>query len=222
MADPPATEGGGTREVRLFSATALATYVAACFLFSIIPGPSVSVVVASSLARGTRAGLLTILGTNLSVFSLVLVVAAGLQTVVALVANAFIVIKLIGAAYLIYIGWRMFAARGHLDLTQQSEALPLWRYVVRGALVSYANPKTLLFLGAFLPQFVDPSRPAFLQIVVLGLIVEAVATTTDSIYAILAGQMRHLLTDARVRVMNRVSGLVLMIGGVWLALVRRT
>src|SRR5579862_7377646 len=110
----------------MFTASALTAYVAACFLFSIIPGPSVSIVVASSLARGTRAGLLTILGTNLSVFSLVLVVTAGLQTVVALVANAFIVIKLLGAAYLIYIGWRMFTSRGHLDLAGQAQALPLW------------------------------------------------------------------------------------------------
>jgi threonine/homoserine/homoserine lactone efflux protein len=206
----------------LFTASAFTAYVAACFLFSIIPGPSVSVVVASSLARGTRAGLLTILGTNLSVFSLVLVVAAGLQTVVALVASAFVVIKLAGAAYLVWIGWRMFSARGHLDLTQQAAPLPLWRYVVRGALVSYSNPKTLLFLGAFLPQFIDPARPAFPQIVVLGLIVEAVATTTDTLYAVLAGQMRHLLTDARIKVMNRIGGAILMIGGAWLALVKRT
>jgi threonine/homoserine/homoserine lactone efflux protein len=205
----------------LFTASALATYVAACFLFSVIPGPSVSVVVANALARGTKAGLLTILGTNLSVFSLVLVVAAGLQTVVALVASAFIVIKLAGAAYLVWIGWRMFMSRGHLDLTRRGEDLPLWRYVVRGALVSYSNPKTLLFLGAFLPQFIDPARPAFPQIVVLGLIVEAVATTTDTIYAVLAGQMRHLLTEGRVKAMNRVAGAILMIGGVWLALVRR-
>lgn len=206
----------------MFSASALAAYVAACFLFSIIPGPSVSVVVANSLARGTKAGLLTILGTNLSVFSLVLVVAAGMQTVVALVANGFVVIKLLGAAYLIWIGWQMFAARGHLDLSRRADAVPLWRYVLRGALVSYSNPKTLLFLGAFLPQFVDPARPAFLQIVVLGLIVEAVATITDSMYAILAGRMRHVLTEARVKAMNRVSGVVLMLGGLWLALVRRS
>ena len=219
---PPARRVTLTGSTALFTASALTAYIAACFLFSIIPGPSVSVVVANSLARGTKAGLLTILGTNLSVFSLVLVVAAGLQTVVALVANAFIIIKLVGAAYLIYIGWRMFMSRGHLDLTRPGETLPLWRYVLRGALVSYANPKTLLFLGAFLPQFVDPARPAFLQIVVLGLIVEAVATTTDSIYAILAGQMRHLLTEARIKAMNRVAGAILMVGGVWLALVRRT
>jgi homoserine/homoserine lactone efflux protein len=65
-------------------------------------------------------------------------------------------------------------------------------------------------------------RPAFAQIMVLGLIVMAVATFTDSIYAVLAGRMRHVLTAARVRLMNRVSGSILMLGGLWLALVRRT
>jgi threonine/homoserine/homoserine lactone efflux protein len=89
-------------------------------------------------------------------------------------------------------------------------------------MVNWANPKTLLFLGAFLPQFVDMSRPVFSQIMILGLIVMAVATLTDLVYAVLAGRMRHLLTAARVRLMNRVSGTILMVGGVWLALQRRT
>jgi threonine/homoserine/homoserine lactone efflux protein len=206
----------------MFSATALLAYIAACFLFSIIPGPSVSVVVANSLARGTRAGLLTILGTQIAVLSLVCVVALGMAAVVTLVASAFTIIKLAGAAYLVWIGWKMFTASGGLHIDRNAEALPLHRYVLQGALVSWSNPKTLLFLGAFLPQFVDTSHPTFAQIMVLGLIVMAVATSTDSIYAVLAGQMRHLLTAARVRVMNRIAGAILMVGGVWLALVKRT
>ena len=206
----------------MFSTTALVAYVAACFLFSIIPGPSVSIVVANSLARGTRAGLLTILGTEIGVFTMVLVVAFGLAAVMVLIASAFTLIKLVGAAYLVWIGWKMFTASGRLDIDRRAENLPLRRYVVQGVLVSWSNPKTLLFLGAFLPQFVDMSRPAFAQIMVLGLIVMAVATFTDAIYAVLAGRMRHALTQTRVRMMNRVSGVILMLGGVWLALVRRT
>ncbi|HTM77420.1 MAG TPA: LysE family translocator, partial [Devosia sp.] len=81
--------------------------------------------------------------------------------------------------------------------------------------------KTLLFLSAFLPQFVDMSRPAFGQIVVLGIITMIVATLSDCVYAVAAGQMRHLLTAARVRMVNRVSGIILMCGGVWLALQKR-
>ena len=79
----------------------------------------------------------------------------------------------------------------------------------------------MLFLSAFLPQFVDLSRPAFGQIMVLGLICLFVAAMSDSVYALAAGQARHLLTAARVRMVNRVSGVILMAGGVWLALQKR-
>ena len=199
----------------------LLPYLGACLLFSIVPGPSVTVVVANSLARGTRAGLLTILGTEIAMLSMVFIVAIGLDAVMTVVSEAFTVIKLVGAAYLIWIGWKMFTSAGHLDIGRETAQLPLRRYVVQGAVINWSNPKTLLFLGAFLPQFVDMSRPAFGQIMVLGLIVMAVATTTDCIYAVLAGRMRHLLTSSRVKIMNRVSGAILMLGGLWLALLKR-
>lgn len=88
--------------------------------------------------------------------------------------------------------------------------------------MNLSNPKTLLFLGAFLPQFVELDRPAFEQILVLGLIVMAVATLSDSIYAVLAGRAREVLTAARVRLANRVAGGILMLGGVWLAFVNKS
>jgi homoserine/homoserine lactone efflux protein len=196
----------------------LLPYLAACFLFSIVPGPSVTVVVANSRACGTRAGLATILGTELSMLSMVIVVALGLDAVMAFVSEAFTLIKLVGAAYLIWIGWKMFTSSGKLDIATPGARLPWGRYVWQAAVVNWSNPKTLLFLGAFLPQFVDMSRPALGQIIILGLIVMAVATLTDLFYAVIAGRARLLLTQARVRLMNRVSGVVLMLGGVWIAL----
>jgi len=199
----------------------LLPYLLACLLFSIVPGPSVSVVVANSLAGGTRAGLLTLLGTELSMLSMVFIVALGLEAVMALVSEAFTIIKLVGAAYLVWIGWKMFSSSGKLRL-DVGDHMPVGRYVWQGALVNWSNPKTLLFLGAFLPQFVDLSRSAFEQIMILGVIVMAVATMTDALYTVAAGQARHLLTAARVRMMSRISGLVLMAGGIWLALQRRT
>lgn len=195
-------------------------YVLACLLFSIIPGPSVSVVIANSLAGGTRAGLFTILGTELSMLSMVFIVAIGLEAVMTLVSGAFEIIKLAGAAYLVWIGWKMFRSTGKLTMDQGAH-MPIGRYIWQGALINWSNPKTLLFLSAFLPQFVDLSRPAFGQIMILGLIVMTVATASDAVYAIAAGQARHLLTAARVRMVNRVSGIILMAGGVWLALQKR-
>lgn len=198
----------------------LLPYLLACLLFAAIPGPSVSIVVANSLAGGTRAGLFTILGTALSMVSMVFIVAVGLEAVMSIVADAFEIIKLAGAAYLVWIGWKMFRSSGHLALDNGGR-LPVGRYVWQGALTNWSNPKTLLFLSAFLPQFVDLSRPAFGQIMTLGLICLAVAAVSDSVYALAAGQARHLLSVARVRMLNRVSGLILMAGGVWLALQKR-
>lgn len=195
-------------------------YMLACLVFAVIPGPSVSLVIANSLAGGSRAGFFTILGGGLSFISMVFVVAVGLEAVMSLVSGAFEIIKLAGAAYLVWIGWNMVRSSGQLAIGEGNR-LPVGRYIWQGALTSWSNPKSLLFLSAFLPQFVDLSRPAFGQIMVLGLICLAVAATSDSVYALAAGQARHLLSAARVRLLNRVSGVILMAGGVWLALQRR-
>jgi threonine/homoserine/homoserine lactone efflux protein len=204
----------------MIDAAIVLPYVLACLLFAVIPGPSVSIVIANSLAGGTRAGLFTILGTALSMISMVFIVAVGLEAVMTLVSGAFEIIKLAGAAYLVWIGWKMFRSSGQLAMAD-GDRLPVGRYIWQGALTNWSNPKTLLFLSAFLPQFVDLSRPAFGQIMTLGLICLAVAAMSDSVYALAAGQARHLLSVARVRLLNRVSGVVLMAGGVWLALQKR-
>lgn len=204
----------------MIDAAIVLPYVLACLLFAVIPGPSVSIVIANSLAGGTRAGLFTILGTSLSMISMVFIVAVGLEAVMTLVSGAFEIIKLVGAAYLVWIGWKMFRSSGQLALAN-GDRLPVGRYIWQGALTNWSNPKTLLFLSAFLPQFVDLTRPAFGQIMTLGLICLAVAAFSDSVYALAAGQARHLLSVARVRMLNRVSGVILMAGGVWLALQKR-
>ena len=204
----------------MIEAAIILPYVLACLLFAVIPGPSVSIVIANSLAGGTRAGLFTILGTALSMISMVFIVAVGLEAVMTLVSGAFEIIKLAGAAYLVFIGWKMFRSNGQLAMAD-GDRLPVGRYIWQGALTNWSNPKTLLFLSAFLPQFVDLTRPAFGQIMTLGVICLAVAAVSDSVYAFAAGRARHLLSIARVRLLNRVSGVILMVGGVWLALQKR-
>jgi homoserine/homoserine lactone efflux protein len=204
----------------MIEAAIILPYVLACLLFAVIPGPSVSIVIANSLAGGTRAGLFTILGTALSMISMVFIVAVGLEAVMTLVSGAFEIIKLAGAAYLVFIGWKMFRSNGQLAMAD-GDRLPVGRYIWQGALTNWSNPKTLLFLSAFLPQFVDLTRPAFGQIMTLGVICLAVAALSDSVYAFAAGRARHLLSIARVRLLNRVSGVILMVGGVWLALQKR-
>jgi len=205
----------------MISTTSLLTYVTACFILAIVPGPTVTVIVANSLARGTKAGLMNIAGTQSGMLSMVVIVAFGLEAVVNFMAWAFDWIKLAGAAYLIWIGIKMLRSDGTLPTGRSGpERTPL-QDAIQGFLVIWSNPKALIFLGALLPQFVDRTQPAFTQIVVLGLIFMALASTTDCLYAVLAGRARGLLSAARVRLVSRVSGAILVAGGIWLALQRR-
>ena len=205
----------------MFDMTTLLAYLGACFILAIVPGPTVTVIIANALARGTLAGLSIIAGTQLGLVTMILVVASGMQALVAFMAFAFDWIKLLGAAYLIWLGFKMLRSSGDLGSAEVLKSRGYRDLVLEGFLVIWANPKALIFFGAFLPQFVSLEAPTFPQIVVLGLFFMLVAGATDSIYAIVAGQARGLLSRARVRLVSRISGIVLMCGGVWLALIRR-
>lgn len=205
----------------MFTLPSLATYLVACFALAIVPGPTVTVIIANSLSRGTAAGLAIIAGTQAGVLAMTLVVALGMQALIAFMGWAFDWIKLIGAAYLIWLGIKMLRSDGRLGTARVEKEKSHLDIAIEGFFVILANPKMLIFLGAFLPQFVDPAQPTFPQVMILGLIFMVVAGATDSVYAIIAGRARGLLSVARVRLVNRVSGVVLMLGGVWLALQKR-
>ncbi len=199
----------------------LLAFIAACFVIAVVPGPTVTVIIASALSRGTLAGLAIIAGTQLGLVSMILVVAAGLEALVSFMGWAFDWVKLLGAAYLVWLGIGMLRASGRLQPGRPARLKTTGGYVAQGFLVIWANPKALIFFGAFLPQFVDLSSPTFPQILLLGVLFMVVAGLTDSLYAILAGQARRLITTARVRAVNRVSGMLLIAGGTWLALQKR-
>ncbi len=199
----------------------LLPYLTACLLLAVVPGPTVTVIIANSLARGTGAGLAIIAGTQAGFLVMTCIVALGMQAMVAFMGAAFDWIKLIGAAYLIWLGFKMLRSDGHLGVAETDRQKSTWRIAAEGFLVLISNPKVLIFLGAFLPQFVDTTRPAFPQIMVLGLLFMLVAGSTDAIYAIVAGRARGALNAARVRLVSRISGVLLMLGGVWLAMQKR-
>lgn len=205
----------------MFSLSTILPYLGACFLLAIVPGPTVTVIVANALARGTGAGLAIVAGTQAGFLVMTLVVALGMQALVAFMGWAFDWIKLIGAAYLIWLGWKMWRSNGELGSAKADRNKSRAAMAVEGFLVILSNPKALIFLGAFLPQFVDVTQPAFPQVMTLGIFFMLVAGSTDAIYAVIAGQARGLLSAARVRMVSRVSGLLLMAGGVWLALQKR-
>lgn len=205
----------------MFSLATLIPYIGACAVLALVPGPTVTVILANALRSGTLAGLSIIAGTQLGLVTMIIVVGLGLEAVMGFMAFAFDWIKLAGAAYLIWLGFNMVMSRGELGAVAAGPAKSYRRLMLDGFVVIWSNPKALIFLGAFLPQFVHAEAATFPQVVVLGLIFMVVAGLSDSMYAVLGGRARGLLSAARVKIVSRVSGAILMAGGVWLALVKR-
>jgi len=194
-------------------------YVLACIIITVIPGPTVTLIVANSLTHGSRAGLLNVLGTQFGLGLMMLVLAIGLTSVIATMGIWFDWLRLIGAAYLIWIGWKLIRSSG--GIAQHANApRPRGGFVLQGFLVLLGNPKALLWFGAFIPQFIDPSTDYVRQVVLLGLTAMAAAAVSDGGYALLAGGARNLMSKSRVRVISRIGGVCLIGGGAWLATAR--
>jgi homoserine/homoserine lactone efflux protein len=193
-------------------------YVLACVVITIVPGPTVTLIVANSLTYGARAGLLNVLGTQLGLALMLIVLLVGLASVIAVMGSLFDWLRLAGAAYLIWLGWKLLRASGSLEQPEVPE--PRGGFVVQGFLVLMGNPKALLWFGAFIPQFVDPKGDYVGQVILLGLTAMVVAALSDGAYAVVTGRASALLTRSRVRLVNRIGGLCLIGGGAWLALSR--
>ena len=194
-------------------------YVVACFVIAIIPGPTVTVIVGNSLAHGTRAGLLNVAGTQLALALMMLILIVGLTSVIAAMAWLFDWLRLAGALYLLYIGWKLLRAPDALAGPAKAAA-PRGGFFLQGFLVLMSNPKALFWFGAFIPQFVDPKGNYIAQITLLGVTAMAVALVSDGAYAVLTGRAGASLSRKRVRLVSRLSGTFLIGGGLWLALTR--
>jgi homoserine/homoserine lactone efflux protein len=194
-------------------------YVVACFVITVIPGPTVTLIVANSMTHGTRAGLLNVAGTQLGLAVMMGVLVVGLSSIIATMGYWFDWLRLFGAAYLVWIGWKLIRSAGGFAQPGSTPA-PRGGFFLQGLLVLLGNPKALLWFGAFIPQFVDPTGNYVGQVVLLGLTAMAAAAISDGGYAILAGRAGRLLSRRRVLLVSRVSGLCLIGGGAWLALAR--
>jgi len=191
-----------------------------------IPGPSVLFVVSRGVALGRRAALATVIGNELGLLVQGAAVAIGLGVIVERSLVAFTAIKLIGSAYLIYLGVQAFRHRRRLvaALDPSSEPVSSRTIVLEGLLVGVTNPKGFLIFAAVLPQFVDATAgPAQSQMFLLCLVCVGIAFVTDSAWALLAGTARSWFARSP-RCLQRVGGGagIVMIGlGVRLALTGR-
>jgi threonine/homoserine/homoserine lactone efflux protein len=201
----------------------LTLFITAALVLLVVPGPAVLYIVAQSVEHGRRAGLTAVCGIHVG--SLVHVAAAtvGLSALLVSSAVAFSAVKFIGALYLIFLGVQRLLGRGDGSGPDVERALDLRRIFRQGIVVNVLNPKTALFFLAFLPQFVDPDRPAAPQIAVLGLIWVVLGVMSDSVYAVLSGTVGGALrrSSAFARAQRFVTGLVLIGLGVLAALTGR-
>lgn len=194
-----------------------AAYFAACAVIIIVPGPTVTLIIANSLKHGSRAGLLNVAGTQAGLAIMIAIVGIGLSSVIATLGHWFDWLRLAGAAYLIWLGWKMFRSAGNAEDGAAPARAPRGGFFLQGVLVALSNPKTLLFFGAFFPQFLDPARDHATQIAIMGLTAMLFAALSDSAYALLSGRAGRFLSQNRVRLLSRFSGGCLIGGGVWLA-----
>ncbi len=192
----------------------------------VIPGPSVLFVISRGVAYGRRTALATVVGNSAGAFLQMSLVALGLGTIVERSITAYNVVKLIGAAYLVYLGVQAFRHRH--ELTQatlsRAEPKPLRRILREGFVVGVTNPKVIVFASAALPQFVDRTRGhVTLQMFALAVMFQTVATLSDGTYGMLAGSMRNWFARSprRLSTMSGVGGLAMVGVGFNLALSRR-
>jgi homoserine/homoserine lactone efflux protein len=194
-------------------------YVLACAVITLIPGPTVTVIIANSLAHGTRAGLLNVAGTQLGLGLMMAILVVGLSSVIAAMGWLFDWLRWAGAIYLVWLGYKLLRSPESLNQPGTTPA-PRGGFFLQGFLVLMANPKALLWFGAFIPQFVDPKGNYVVQIVLLGVTAMAVALVSDGAYAVLTGRAGAFLSKQRVKLVSRLSGGFLIGGGIWLALTR--
>ncbi len=202
--------------IELFLAFVLATAVLAA-----TPGPSVSLIIANGTSHGLKAGFLTVAGGLSGVVLLVTGATLGMSSVMALMADWFDLLRWAGAAYLIWLGvgriWKVWKREPAPEQGVTSGRRWYWQ----GLAVCLSNPKMLLFLGAFFPQFVNQDAPLTSQLWLLAVTFITIVALIDSSYALLAGTARAWITDKRVALADSVTGVLLICGGLWLAAARR-
>ncbi len=200
------------------STDVLLAFSLASLLLILLPGPSVLFVVGRSLSYGRRAGILSVLGNELGGVPLVIAVALGLGAIVAKSVVVFTAIKVVGAAYLVYLGVQAIRhSRGSVEESGPAIAASSWRTIAEGFTVGITNPKTIVFFVAVLPQFVDFHAGAITgQMIVLGCVFLLIAFVCDSGWALAAGAARNWFAsspDRLTRVRRVGGGMMVGLGG---------
>jgi len=189
-------------------------FIIASFLVVIVPGPTVSLIIANSLKSGVKAGILNVLGTQIGVLILIFLLALGFEFISPFVDQIIKIVRILGSIYLIVLG--IIAFKTKIDLENNHSEKYDKRYIFQGFIVILTNPKIFLFLGSFLPQFIDLNYSVSSQIIYFGLLFIIVAAIFDSCYAIIFGKFRNLIANKYLKILNIIGGSILTLVGFWL------
>jgi homoserine/homoserine lactone efflux protein len=199
----------------------LLAFIAATGLLAVTPGPNMSLIIANTLSGGFRHGMLTLAGALTGNTVLVAAAAIGMSSLMLFMSEWFDVIRWVGALYLLILGTRQL----WLHFSQSSTVTPpvasAGSAFIQGMLVSLSNPKVLLFLGAFLPQFVDAARDPLPQLQTLAILFIVVLAVVDVAYTFAIARARRSFPAGKLRALDGLAGALLVAGGLMLMAVRR-
>lgn len=200
------------------------SFVVVSILFSLSPGAGAVASMSTSMKYGAKKALCMIFGLELALLVHLICVAAGLGALLASSVWLFEALKYTGASYLIWLGLKKWRERPALihesDLIQNTSTFSLFK---TGMMVNLSNPKSIIFLAAFLPQFVDSSAPAFMQYVILGTTILFVDALVMMAYMCMAETARQFFsTPKRVCMQNRIFGFLFVGAGLALATAEKT
>ncbi|MCI9889208.1 LysE family transporter [Micrococcales bacterium 31B] len=194
--------------------------IGACLLISLTPGAGAINTMSLSLSHGALRTLPSVLGQQIALLLQVLIVAFGVGVLVQNHHWLLVVIRILGALYLVYLGISKYVEPPHVFRQVQTDAAQARpaRLVMRGFMVNMLNPKAIVFVLAFVPLFITPSQPLALQYLVLTSTMVVIDIAVMMGFALLARQVRKLLrTEHHVRVLNRVFGVLFVVAGALLA-----
>ncbi len=197
-------------------------FIIATSIMIALPGPSVLLTVAHSLSFGGRRALATVLGATVGVGIQLLIAAIGLASVLHTAAEVFEWIRWAGAAYLVYLGFKQWRSANE-SLTTDAKTSSRKSLFIQGIVITVPNPKSLIFIAAFLPQFIDTSRPLGLQFAIIVPSFLVIAFAVTSVWALAAGKARGIFgSQSASKRVSQGSGGLMVLAGLGLALARRS
>jgi homoserine/homoserine lactone efflux protein len=192
-------------------------FLLAAVMIAVTPGPGAVLSMSTGGRHGYWAAFTAILGLQVAILVHLLIVAVGFGALLAASETAFFVVKLMGAAYLVWLGiakWR--APLSSVDKNLVS--LPRGGFFLQGLLVNLINPKAIIFIGALVPQFINPVQPILAQYLIVAATLSSIDVVTMSIYALAAVRMGQWMHNPKaIQLQNRTFGGLFFSAGVFLA-----